>query len=232
MGGAQQQQQQAPAAVVYATAQPTGPGWGGAQAQTPVMATAVPQQQPQPQVIYVQAPPMMVGGRPYVMGGACACGGSGTLVTRQVSGTQILSFVLLLLFFWPVCWLPFCMDQCCECAARATPPRPRLTPALARAMPRHRYQGDPLRSLRRDPLAAGRALLSGARARPGRVGLLESACPCLPAATGRCAVSATFARRDTAPHLYAIQSKRGAAPAQGTSFWLLRSTCSTPGRST
>jgi hypothetical protein len=136
MGGAQQQQQ-APAGVVYVTAQPAAQGvqapvWGGAQAApvtaTPVTATPVPSQQPQPQVVYVQAPPMVVAGR-YV-GGACACGGSGTIVTQQVSGTQILSFVLLLIFFWPLCWLPFCMDQCCECAARATPPlpRPRLTP--------------------------------------------------------------------------------------------------------
>jgi hypothetical protein len=156
--GAQQQQ---PVPVVYATAQPVAQGaQGGA---VPVMATPVQQQQQQPQVIYVQAPPVVVGGRPVLVGGTCACGGAGTIVSQQVSGTQILSFVLLLLFFWPLCWLPFCMDQCCECPRRArTTQHPTQLTLLSpsRSQSPHRHQGSTLCALRRHPLDPGRALLS------------------------------------------------------------------------
>jgi hypothetical protein len=130
--GAQQQ----PVPVVYATAQPAAQGGAAMGGAVPVMATPVQQQQqPQPQVIYVQAPPMMVNGRPVLVGGACACGGAGTIVTQQVSGCQILSFVLLLLFFWPLCWLPFCMDQCCECSRRSHTTQHPTDPFVAVSLP-------------------------------------------------------------------------------------------------
>lgn len=33
-------------------------------------------------------------------------------ITRKIGTGTIVAFILLLLFFWPLCWLPFVMDDC------------------------------------------------------------------------------------------------------------------------
>jgi hypothetical protein len=73
----------AAAQPVMATAVPAGMGAGAA-------PHAVPPAMQQPQVVYVQAPPMIAG--TVMANGACACGGAGTLVSQQISSCQLIAF--------------------------------------------------------------------------------------------------------------------------------------------
>jgi hypothetical protein len=90
-------------------------------AQPPVaqvyIAQPVTHQQQQPNVVYVQQqqPPVRAGQSPYA--GCRFCGGP-VIVQSQISGQQICWFIVLLLFFWPLCWLPFVMPECADKTAR------------------------------------------------------------------------------------------------------------------
>ena len=37
---------------------------------------------------------------------------TGNRIRRVSGGTAFCWFIILLLIFWPLCWLPFCMDSC------------------------------------------------------------------------------------------------------------------------
>jgi hypothetical protein len=66
---------------------------------TPVLARPVPSQQPAAQVVFVGAPQVLVAG-------GCYCGGHGVIESRNLSALQLLMFVILLIAFWPIAWLP------------------------------------------------------------------------------------------------------------------------------
>jgi hypothetical protein len=66
---------------------------------TPVLARPVPPPQPPAQVVFVGAPQLLVTG-------GCYCGGNGVVETRNFSALQLLMFVVLLVTFWPIAWLP------------------------------------------------------------------------------------------------------------------------------
>mmetsp|Transcript_2786 Transcript_2786/g.3992 ORF Transcript_2786/g.3992 Transcript_2786/m.3992 type:complete len:167 (-) Transcript_2786:106-606(-) len=61
--------------------------------------------QPPPQVVVVQGAATP---NPY----ACSCGSNQMRESSQVSVTQIAVFIILLICFWPLCWIPFCMPSC------------------------------------------------------------------------------------------------------------------------
>ena len=125
--------QQAPMAMATAVVMP--PQQGGmavayAQTAQPMAAAAPPyaisgnpyaQTAPQmmvaPQMVAVNMMPT-----PVVMQGPVQAGYGGTTTTvvmqaprgRRLKGEAWIWFVVLLIFFWPLCWLPFVMDQCYE----------------------------------------------------------------------------------------------------------------------
>ncbi|CAD8174924.1 unnamed protein product [Paramecium octaurelia] len=69
--------------------------------------------QPQP-VVQQQMQVVVQPGVQIANGNSCMrCGRQYTLIsTRKVGGQTVLAFLLLLLIFWPLCWLPFIIDDC------------------------------------------------------------------------------------------------------------------------